>query len=32
VYSMSLYLKSAVVGKNDNRIQLNDEETDLLRE
>ena len=32
VYSMSLYLKSAVVGKNDNRIPLNDEETDLLRE
>ena len=32
VYSMSLYLKSAVVGKNDNRIPLNDKETDLLRE
>jgi len=32
VYSMSLYLKSAVVGKNDNSIPLNDKETDLLRE
>jgi hypothetical protein len=31
VYSMSLYLKSAVVGKNDNSIPLNDKETDLLR-
>jgi hypothetical protein len=32
VYSMSLYLKSAVVGKNDNSIPINDKETDLLRE
>jgi hypothetical protein len=32
VYSMSLYLKSAAVGKNDNSIPINDKETDLLRE
>jgi hypothetical protein len=32
VYSLSLYLKSAVVGKNDNSIPLADKETDLLRE
>jgi hypothetical protein len=30
MYSMSLYLKRAVIGKNDNRIPLNDKETDLL--
>jgi hypothetical protein len=32
VYSLSLYLNSAVIGKNDNRIPLNDKETDLLHE
>ncbi len=32
VYSLLLYLKSAVVGKNGNSIPLNDKETDLLRE
>jgi hypothetical protein len=32
VYSLSLYLKSAVIRKNDNSIPLNDKETDLLCE
>jgi hypothetical protein len=32
VYFMLLYIKSAVVGKNNNSIPLNDKETDLLRE
>jgi hypothetical protein len=32
MYSLSLCTKSAVVGKNDNSIPLNDKETDLLHE
>jgi hypothetical protein len=32
MHSLSLYLNSAVVGKNDSSVPLNDKETDLLRE